>query len=387
MSDPVAPLFTPFHLANLELRNRIVMAPMTMQMCPGGIPGDEAVEHYGSRAAGGVGLIITEVGNIDHPAAAGLDHQPDYFGSAAAEGWKRVLAEVHGHGAKMFAQMYHAGSSRQVQANPDSTEVDAVSPSGLHLADMSGGRPMTKQDITDVISSFARAAKFAKHTGFDGIEIHGAHGYLIGQFQYAATNKRKDEYGGSIQNRNRFAVEVVRAVRAAVGPPYPICMRFSQWMQQDFNARLAETPEELAEFLLPMSEAGVDIFHGSVRRFWLPEFEGSDLNLAGWMKKITGKPTITVGSVGLDSPIFEVDEEQHHINHFTHLSKPASLDQVLEKLAAGDFDLVAAGRILLANPDWANKVKDGRYDEIKPYEILAVHADYEAERDANRIAE
>lgn len=136
-----------------------------------------------------------------------------------------------------------------------------------------------------MIAAFAQAADDAKRIGFDGIELHGAHGYLIDQFFWGKTNRRTDRYGGDLVDRTRFAVEIVKACRRAVGPDYPIALRFSQWKSSDYTAKLAETPDELARFLAPLANAGVDIFHCSTRRCWESEFIGSDLNLAGWTKK------------------------------------------------------------------------------------------------------
>lgn len=150
-------------------------------------------------------------------------------------------------------------------------------------------------------------------------------------------------------------------MRAAVGSDYPIIFRFSQWKQQDYSARLVQTPEALGEFLQPLSDAGVDIFHCSTRRFWEPEFEGSELNLAGWTLKLTGKPTITVGSVGLDGEFlqFMVNTDK--------VAQPASLEHLLERLGNDEFDLVAVGRALLVDPDWALKVREGREQDILPF--------------------
>lgn len=134
----------------------------------------------------------------------------------------------------------------------------------------------------------------------DGVELHGAHGYLLDQFLWAGTNRRTDAYGGDPVARTKFAAEIVAAVRETVSPDFPVIFRYSQWKQEAYDARLAQTPEELDAILTPLAAAGVDAFHASTRRYWLPEFEGSDLNLAGWTKKLTGRPTITVGSVGLD---------------------------------------------------------------------------------------
>ncbi len=166
---------------------------------------------------------------------------------------------------------------------------------------MTGEKVNKPMSIEEIIQAFATAALTAKKLGFDGIEIHGAHGYLIDQFFWEKTNQRQDKYSGNMKARSQFAVEIIKACRNAVGPDFPIIFRYSQWKMGSYQAKLTTTPEELATFLAPLVEAGVDIFHCSTRRYWEPEFSGSKLNLAGWIKKITGKPTITVGSVGLDN--------------------------------------------------------------------------------------
>jgi 2,4-dienoyl-CoA reductase-like NADH-dependent reductase (Old Yellow Enzyme family) len=152
---------------------------------------------------------------------------------------------------------------------------------------------------------------------------------------------------------------MIKAVRREVGSDYPLSFRFSQWKQQDFTARLAQTPDELARFLKPLADAGVDIFHCSTRRFWEPEFEGSDLNLAGWTKKLTGKPTITVGSVGLSGEFLAA--------YSGETSQVANLDGLLERLAGGEFDLVAVGRSVLGDHTWARKLREERFNELQPF--------------------
>ncbi len=221
---------------------------------------------------------------------------------------------------------------------------------------------MTQEDINDVVAAFARAAADAKACGFDAVELHGAHGYLIDQFFWEGTNQREDAYGGSLAKRSRFAVEVIEAVRAAVGADFPIIFRFSQWKQQDFSARLVHTPAELGEFLAPLSAAGVDIFHCSTRRFWEPEFEGSALNLAGWTRELTGKPTITVGSVGLNADFIPKPGETTFRE-----AEPASLDELRRRLEAQEFDLVAVGRALIANPDWVQRVAEDDLARVRAF--------------------
>jgi 2,4-dienoyl-CoA reductase-like NADH-dependent reductase (Old Yellow Enzyme family) len=159
--------------------------------------------------------------------------------------------------------------------------------------------------------------------------------------------------------RTRFAVEVIQACRRAVGPDFPIALRFSQWKQQDYAARLAPTPELLGRFLAPLVDAGVDLLHCSTRRFWEPEFEGSPLNLAGWTKKLTGKPVITVGSVSLDTDMFAAFRGQG--------AAITSIDKLIEMIAREEVDLVAVGRALLVDPAWAAKVRDNRMRDLLPF--------------------
>ena len=192
------------------------------------------------------------------------------------------------------------------------------------------------------------------------MELHGAHGYLIDQFQWDGTNKRTDIWG---EDRSRFAREVVAAVRAATGADFPLILRLSQWKQQDYETRLAASPQALADWLGPLADAGVDIFHCSQRRFWEPEFEGSDLNFAGWAKKLTAKPTITVGSVGLSGEFIA--------GFAGEASEPTPIDGLVKRLEADEFDLVAVGRALIVDPDWAVKVREGRQD-FTPYQRAAL---------------
>ncbi len=257
-------------------------------------------------------------------------------------------------------QLWHVGSVRRTGTEPDPEDPGFV-PSGLVARGKKRCHEMSEDDIADVIAAFAKGAADAKAFGFDGVEIHGALGYLIDQFFWADLNERSDKWGGDLVKRTRFAVEIIKAIRTEVGDDFPIILRWSQWKQQDYHGRLANTPEELESFLKPLSDAGVDIFHCSTRRFWEPEFEGSDLNLAGWTKKITGKPTITVGSVGLDTAFAEEGAAG-----FME-AKPASLENLVTRMENDEFDLVAVGRALIANPDWAMKIKSEQQSDLMPY--------------------
>ncbi|MFF5255105.1 NADH:flavin oxidoreductase [Streptomyces leeuwenhoekii] len=353
-------LSRPAVINGLTVPNRIVMAPMTRQFSPGGIPGEDVVSYYGRRAAAGVGLIVTEGTYVGHPSAGQSDRVPRFHGEEQLAGWARVAEAVHAAGGTIVPQLWHIGMVRK-QGEPPFPEAPAVGPSGLRIGESEPtGRAMTRQDLDEVIGAFAEAAAAAERIGFDGVELHGAHGYLIDQFLWAGTNRRTDAYGGDPVARTRFAAEIVAAVREAVSPDFPVIFRYSQWKQDAYDARLAETPEELEAILTPLAAAGVDAFHASTRRYWVPEFDGSDLNLAGWTRKLTGKPAITVGSVGLNGDFIEAFQGRG--------AELGGLDDLLDRLERDEFDLVAVGRALLQDPHWAQKVLAGRFGELAPYD-------------------
>jgi 2,4-dienoyl-CoA reductase-like NADH-dependent reductase (Old Yellow Enzyme family) len=359
-------LFKPFSLKSLNIKNRIVMAPMTRSFSPKGIPTDDVASYYSRRAAGEVGLILTEGTVIDRPSSSNDENIPHFHGEQALAGWKTVVDDVHTEGGSIGPQIWHMG----VMANHYSGWTPSVpfeGPSEYANAELKNGRAMTKADIEETILAFGRAAADAKRLGFDCLELHGAHGYLIDQFFWDVTNNRTDEYGGkTLAERTRFAVDVIKEVRKQVGEDFAIILRLSQFKPADYNYKLAKTPEEMESWLLPLSEAGVDIFHCSQRRFWEPEFEGSDLNFAGWAKKITGKPTITVGSIGLTGEFLAAFAGES--------SQPSSLDELVRRFDRGDFDLVAVGRPILADAHWVEKIKEGRTDELVGFSKEALGA-------------
>ena len=352
------PLFKQFSLNKLHLPNRVAMAPMTRSFSPGGVPGQDVAAYYRRRAESRVGLIITEGTAIDHPASTNDPRVPRFYGETALAGWARVVAEVHAAGGRIMPQLWHVGTMRKKGDQPN-PEALPIGPSGLYKPGKKVAEPMSAAEIEAVIAAFAQGAADAKRLGFDGIEIHGAHGYLIDQFFWDGTNQRTDGYGGDLVARTRFAAEIIRACRRALGPEFPIVLRFSQWKQQDYAARLAPTPELLAKFLAPLADAGVDVFHCSTRRFWEPEFDGSALNLAGWTKKLSGKPTITVGSVSLDTDMMAAFRGQG--------ASITSIDKLIEMIARDEVDLVAVGRALLVDPAWAVKVRANRMQDLLPF--------------------
>ncbi|MFE1773050.1 12-oxophytodienoate reductase [Streptomyces sp. NPDC059008] len=349
----------PFTLGALTLRNRIAMAPVTRCFSPGGVPGENVAAYYARRAAGGAGLVITEGTFIGREAAAAYHDVPHFYGEEALAGWARVVDEVHRAGGRIMPQLWHTGVSRGPGSLP--AGVPAEGPSAVGLDGRPHGTAMTPRDIDAVIRAFAEAAAAAERTGFDGIELHGAHGYLIDNFLWSRTNRRTDGYGGAPASRARFAAEVVAAVRAAVSPGFPVVFRLSQWKTGHYQARIAETPEELEQLVTPLAAAGVDAFHASTRRYWLPEFGGSELNLAGWVKKLTGRAVLTVGSVGLDKEFSDPRSR-------TQRSGATGIDLLLDRLERDEFDLVAVARALVADPDWPAKALGGRLDEAIAYD-------------------
>jgi len=367
MTVDTSVLFRPLTIGAMPLRNRIVMAPMTRGFAIDGAVGPDHANYYRRRAEGGVGLILTEGVVVDRPASRNEPHVPR-FHDPFLGGWPAVVDGVHRAQGRIAPQIWHTGAVRSSSMDWD-PGVTVESPSGLIAPDQPRGAAMTEEDIADTVAAFARAAADAQRLGFDAVEVHGAHGYLVDQFFWSGTNRRTDRYGGpTLKERSRFAAEIVAAIRAAVGPGFPLILRVSQWKQQDFRVRLAETPAAMTDWLLPLVEAGVDVLHCSQRRFWdaeFPEIDGTEgSNFAGWAKRLTGAVTISVGSVGLHGDFLHVFSGQH--------SEPASLDGLIARMERDEFDLIAVGRALITDPDWANKVAAGRLGELTPFSSEAL---------------
>ena len=385
MVPELHPLFEPITLGNVTFKNRLAMAPMTRSFSPENVPDEVVADYYRRRAAGGTGLIVTEGVGIDQSAAIGdgsgtSTRIPLLHGEAQLAGWRAVVNGVHAAGGKIFPQLWHQGVFR-IEGTGPYPEAPSLRPSGLWGPD--GGfstvsrdyiprviqptRPMTEEEIADAVHGFARSATNAKAAGFDGIAIHGASGYLIDSFFWPQTNQRVDRYGGDMANRALFGVEVVRAIREAIGPDMPILFRFGQWKQQDFNAKIAQTPDELGILLRALAEAGADAFDASTLYFSAPAFEGSPLSLAAWAKSLSGKPSMAVGGVGLSENLFasfETGGAAVENNFF----------DAAERMGRGEFDMLALGRALIADPDWPNKVRCGEPTLAYSRDMLGVLA-------------
>ncbi|QLB18209.1 NADH:flavin oxidoreductase/NADH oxidase [Mannheimia granulomatis] len=319
-------LFTPFTIKNLELKNRVVMPPMCQYSATDGVPNDWHFVHYSSRAIGGVGLIIVEMTNVAangriSPNCLGLwnDTQKDAF--------KKIVDSVHSHGAKIGVQIAHAGRKAQDEPN-------AVAPSSIHYGELDFAgqnlitpRELSTQEVKDLVQAFADSAKRAVEAGFDTIEIHAAHGYLIHQFYSPKSNQRSDEYG---QDKALFGVEVIQAVKAVIPAEMPLIVRISaqEYGKDGFDSEYG------VEIAKRFSEAGADVFDvsgggdGVLHKGNHPEFyAGYQVDLARKVKQATNKPVIAVGM----------------------LDNPAVADHIL---GVGDADLVAIGRGLLRDPYW-----------------------------------
>lgn len=356
----MADLFSPLQIKNLTLPNRFAMAPMTRAASPGGVPGPDVAAYYARRAAGGVGLIITEGVRIPHPAAGYPLSIPALDGADALGGWRAVTAAVHAQGSAIAAQLWHQGAERD-----DRDGVQPVSPSALNSVGLTKGIALDADGLDAVRAAYATAARNAADSGFDAVELHGAHGYLLDEFLWDKTNVRADAYGAE---RTRFPAEVIAAVRDAVGPDFPIILRFSQWKANAYDAQLVQTPTELESLLTPLVAAGVDVLHPSTRRHYVPAFPGESMTLAGWTRKLTGLPVIGVGSVGLATEFRPGARGEGRI-------EPASVDRLLEQFDGGEFDVIAIGRALLSDPAWVNRLRDNTLGEFVGYDAGAALAE------------
>jgi 2,4-dienoyl-CoA reductase-like NADH-dependent reductase (Old Yellow Enzyme family) len=357
-------LFQPITIAGLSLANRFIMPGMQRGWCADGHVPQRLADYYAARARGGVQLTITECVAVDHPSAT-RTRKYGRLAEDTADGWARCIDAVHEADGHFFPQIGHDGAHLAAADGDYFATAPVLSPSGLMKPGTVVGSPATIADLEAVRDAFVRSARIAKRIGADGVEIHACHGYLLDQFLWAGTNVRDDQYGGpDLRDRVRFPAEVVRAVRDEVGSDFAISLRFSQWKLQDYTARVATTPDELSTMLRAFEEAGVDLFHASTRRFGDPEWPESDLGLAGWTRKLSGKPVIAVGGVGLT-----VDMVETFSGKDTNASPDINFPALAKRFNAKEFDLIAVGRSVIADPDWVAKVREGRSDLIRQFKL------------------
>ena len=355
-------LFSKFETSQLSLKNRIVMNPVPTGFVESGVPKPEIAEFY-KRRAKNVGLFIIGAINIEHETATNNENIPNISTSRDIEVWKQVTKAIHQEKSKAIAELWHSGSSRAFSKTDLSLKVST--PSG-YIGKKKVGSPLSVEEINLIVQKFAEAARKAQISGFDGVDIHAAHGSLIHDFLTAETNQRTDEFG--FKNRTYFAERVIKECRKVVGDNFPIFIRLSNFKSYDSTAKLAKTLEELKQIIIPISNAGVDIFDCSEINYTDSAVTGKSGNLAYWVKKITNRPTITTGGIGSpeilykDIPTLITEITSQPKMSYLHLQrKKAQIfysNNLVSDFKEGGFDLLAFGRPLLINENWFDEITE-----------------------------
>jgi 2,4-dienoyl-CoA reductase-like NADH-dependent reductase (Old Yellow Enzyme family) len=376
--EGVSSLFTPYRVRNIFLKNRFVVPGMQRGVSDRGMPTPALTAYYRRFIEGGFAMVMSESCAIDHPVASAKTSVLR-MNADTKSGWRRCVEEVREVGGCILIQLWHEGAMRECE----DPALPSLSPSGLRTGTKPSGRALTGSELAALKESYTTAAQRAQEIGAAGVEVHAGHGYLLDQFLWPDTNRRTDGYGGpDIRQRVRFAAEVVAAIRHATGNDFIISFRFSQWKVSydgtvptiHTDAKVVHSPEDLQLMLTSLRENGVDLFHASTRTFYQPEWPNDDRSLAGWARGFTDAGVITVGGVGRNSDGAEVLAGEQR-------SAPMRLESNLVELARrfrrGDFDLVSVGRASIGDPEWANKVRSGRYQDITPFspsELLALRS-------------
>ncbi|PTX63288.1 2,4-dienoyl-CoA reductase-like NADH-dependent reductase (Old Yellow Enzyme family) [Melghirimyces profundicolus] len=365
-------LFESMQLGPTRLDNRIGVAPMTRTSATDeGLATDPMVSYYTQFARGGFALIITEGTYPDHKYSQGYWNQPGICNEEQMQAWKRVVDSVHREGGKIFIQLMHAGALSQGNRFKNETLApSSVQPKGEQM-EMYGGngpfpmpREATKEDIQDVIIGFTEAAKRAKKARFDGIEIHGANGYLLDQFLTDYTNQRNDEYGGPTENRVRLLVEVSQHVRGAVGHNMTVGIRISQGKVNDFQHQWEGKEKDAKVIFHQLAEAGLDYIHVTEYEAWQPAFDYKDEHQGAW------EPAFGDQGASLAALAKKYGEIPVMANGSLH--DPVKAREMIEQ---GEADVVTIGRGALANSDWPRKVKNNEtLNEFHPERFLSPNA-------------
>lgn len=366
----VAPFFTPARLGQVTLSNRLAVAPMTrISATADGRPTPRMLSYYRGFADGGFGLIVTEGIYTDKAFAQGYLHQPGLADETQAAAWAGIVKAVHGAGGKMVAQLMHAGALSQ--GNPHRTSTlgpSAVAPKGqqMTLYRGEGDYPMPKAmstgDIAEAVAGFVSAARRAKDAGFDGVEVHGANGYLLDQFLTEGVNLRSDRYGGSVAARIALTAEVIAAVRDAVGSDFLVGVRISQAKVNDFEHRWSGGEAAAKIVFESIGKAGADYIHTTEFEAWQPAFAAGGPSLAALAKAHSGLPVIANGSLH-------------------------GKGRGAEMIACGDADVVSLGRGALTHDDFPQRLLQrqpiGEFDRG----MFALLADLASQDDYYRVRE
>ena len=321
-------LFDTFSLGSITLRNRMVMAPMTRNRAIGNVPNDLMAAYYAQRA--GIGLIVTE-GVSPSPDGLGYARIPGIFNAEQVAGWKKTTAAVHAQGGRIFIQFMHTGRASHVDNLPAGARVVSsveMPITAQMFTDTKGmqaaSRPhaLTEAEIPATVAEFAAAARLAIEAGFDGVEIHGANGYLVEQFLNGNVNTRTDGYGGSIEGRNRFALEVASAMVAAIGPDR-VAIRLSPYGAFNDTGAFDGVDEQYLALAHKLSELGLAYIH-----------------------------IVDHSAMGAPKPPDELLRQLRHAFNGAYIASGGfDLARAEATMVAGDADLVAFGRPALANPD------------------------------------
>jgi 2,4-dienoyl-CoA reductase-like NADH-dependent reductase (Old Yellow Enzyme family) len=334
-------LFEPVQLNQLRLRNRTVLAPMTRVSAePEGHPNELMRDYYQAFAKGGFGMLITEGIYTDTAYSQGYLNQPGLATESQRDSWAPIVTAVHEEGAAIIAQLMHGGA--QTQGNIHHARhvaPSAIQPGGRQLSFYGGEGPyatpaeMTEAQIQEAIAGFVQSARHAQQAGFDGVELHGANGYLLHEFMTVEFNQRTDRWGGDYQARLALPLEVIRAVRKAVGPDFVVGMRLSQGMVTDSQLKWDGGIEAAHYRFATLAAAGLDYIHVTEPDVSAPAFaEGA--SLAAIAKGAVQIPIIGNGAI-------------------------TTGEQAQQLLNSGAADFVAIGKAALANHDWPIRVKDG----------------------------
>lgn len=354
-----ARLFAPLRLGTeLELSNRLAVAPMTrVSATADGRATALMADYYEAFAAGGFGMVITEGIYTDKAHAQGYLFQPGLADDEQRDAWRTVVDRVHRHGGRIVAQLMHAGALSQGNPHRDSTKgSSAVQPIGQQMAFYRGEGPyrmpdaMSADDIAEAIDGFAQAARRAQEAGFDGVEIHGANGYLLDQFLTAHTNLRTDRYGGSVENRLRLTVDVIQAVRRATSAHFVVGVRVSQGKVNDFTHKWEGGEADAAQIFGTLGKQPVDYLHTTEFEAWRPAFGTAGPSLAALAKRHVSVPVLANGS----------------------LHDAGQADGIIARQEA---DFVSLGRGALTHADWPARLRAGKAHETFDRGLLAPIAD------------
>lgn len=336
-------LFSPFTIKQITCKNRIGVAPMTRMSASGdSIPREDVLQFLITRAEKGAGLVYTEAIVTDYESSQGYPGQARILNQNQVDAWKNVTEKIRSHGAVSVCQVFHCGRMAYEGINP-ANRVIAPSPVAPMQENPMTGAPypvpeqMSRFDMDHVINGFVETAKGVMAAGFDGLELHCAHGYLLNQFLSTYANRRTDAYGGSMENRYRFVHEVIQAVRPHIPDDRLLLVRVSNWGIADMDVSLFSGAAEWQQMIQMFSQEPIDAISVSTYDFSRPAF-GTDKTMAGITRDVTDLPLLICGKI---------------------------YDKKTAEQALQDADLVLSGKSMLLNPDLVSDMAAGR--KLAPY--------------------